>query len=128
MSDEQNNNSGEGQNGSNNPGGNDGQNNSSNNSEGNNAQNNGESGNSGNTDQHGDAAQSQAAYEKRIAELDKRDKAMDDKLKRMETLNDKITAEGQASGGQPQETKEQTQKKDLVKNFGDCIPGLDKMI
>lgn len=81
------------------------------------------------TDGNADKSLDQKTYEERIAELDKRDKAMDDKLKRMETLNDKITAEGRATGGAPPaETAEQTQKKTIIKNFGGCIPGLDKMI
>ena len=46
----------------------------------------------------------------------------------METLSDKITAGGKASGSPPTETAEVTQKKTLMKNFGDCIDGLDKMI
>lgn len=103
----------------------DGQNNSGKNSDGNNAADAGTVGKDENTDKSLD----QKTYEERIAELDKRDKAMDDKLKRMETLNDKITSEGRATGGAPPaETVDETQKKSLVKNFGGCIPGLDKMI
>lgn len=71
----------------------------------------------------------QKTYEDRIAELTKREVTMDEKLKRMETLNDKITAEGRATGGAPPtETAEETQKKTILKNFSGCIPGLDKMI
>lgn len=122
---EDNNNAGAG----NNDSGQSNTNNSTDNSTGNNAQSTGNSGDNGNTDQHGDAAQSQESYEKRIAELDKRDKAMSDKLKRMEALNDKITAEGRATGGTPpKESVEEKQKKALIKNFGGCIDGLDKMI
>jgi len=123
VSDEDNN-SGDGQNGN----GQTNTNDSTNNSNGDNAQNAGNVGDNGNADQHGDAAQSQAAYEKRITELDKRDKDMDDKLKRMEALNDKITAEGKATGGQKQKTEDETQKDFLMGKFGDCIDGLDKII
>ena len=122
-------NSGEGQNDSNNAGGNDGQNNSGNSDAGSNAQNQKNSGSNGNRDNNANSGLSQEQYEKRIAELDKRDKALDNKLERMEKLNEKIAAEGSPTGGQAQQpTGEQKQKAKLVENFGGCIDGLDKML
>ena len=119
MTDDNNQNKGDGNNA------NDGQNNSGKDGDGNNAPDAGTVGTDGNADNSLD----QRTYEDRIAELDKRDKAMDEKLKRMEALNDKITAEGRATGGAPPaETADETQKKSMIKNFGGCIPGLDKMI
>lgn len=113
------NNSGEGQTG----------NNSKSNVEGNSANTKGDSSSNGNGDRNANAGLSQEQYEKRIAELDKRDKAMEDKLKRMETLNEKITAEGSPTGGQAQpQTEDEKQKATIIKNFGGCIDGLDKMI
>lgn len=83
----------------------------------------------GGTDKNADAGLSQSDYEKKIAELDKREKAIDEKLQRMETINERIQSEGVASGGgRSKDTVEETQKKTLLKNFGGCIDGLDKML
>ena len=122
-------NNGEGQNGSNNASRNDGQNNSGNSNAGGNANDQNNSGSNANGDSNGNTGLSQEQYEKRIAELDKRDKALDTKLERMEKLNEKITAEGSPTGGQAQQpTAGEKQKAKLMGNFGGCIDGLDKML
>lgn len=71
----------------------------------------------------------QETYETRIAELDKKEKAIDAKLTQIGAIQDKLTAEGraQASGG-AEPTEDELQKKKLMANFGGCIDGLDKMI
>lgn len=76
-----------------------------------------------------DNALTQKTYEERVAELDKRDAAIDVKLQRMESLGTKIDSQGTATyAPAPVVTPEETQKNMLIKNLGGCISGLDKMI
>lgn len=104
-------------------------NNSQSNVDGNSANSGGNSSSNGNGDSNANTGLAQEQYEKRIAELDKRDKALDTKLERMEKLNEKITAEGSPTGGQAQQpTEGEKQKAKLVQNFGGCIDGLEKII
>jgi len=71
----------------------------------------------------------QESYEKRIAELDEKEKTLVAKQNQIIAMQEKITAEGRSlAGGSTEPTEQELQKAVLMKNFGGCIEGLDKMI
>ena len=76
-----------------------------------------------------DAVKTQADYEKRMDELTKREQAIDQKMAKMESINTRIQAEGQAMSSNPiEQTEREKQKEQLMKSFGGCIDGLDNII
>ena len=76
-----------------------------------------------------DAVKTQADYEKRMDELTKREQAIDQKMAKMESINTRIQAEGQAmSSNLIDKTEQEKQKEQLMKSFGGCIDGLDNII
>lgn len=76
-----------------------------------------------------DAIKTQTDYEKRMDELTKREQAIDQKIEKMESINTQIRAEGQAMSSNPiEKTEQEKQKETLMKSFGGCIDGLDKIL
>ena len=76
-----------------------------------------------------DAVKTQADYEKRMDELQKREQAIDQKMAKMESINTRIQAEGQAMSSNPiEQTEREKQKEQLMKSFGGCIDGLDNIL